>query len=96
MEASAPSTVSLSIRGPLRRSDLPGLCARLCGLLARAERGPVDCHVAGIAADAVAIDALARLQLAARRHGCRVRLRGASPELTALVAFLGLRDVLAS
>ena len=40
--------------------------------------------------------ALARLQLAARRHRCVIRLRGASDELRALVAFIGLEDVLPS
>ena len=40
------------------------------------------------------VDALARLQLAARRHGCQVRLRHASTELLELVAFMGLSDVL--
>ena len=53
------------------------------------------CDVSGVRADAVTVEALARLQLAARRHGCRVVLRGASPELLDLVAFMGLRDVLA-
>jgi ABC-type transporter Mla MlaB component len=52
------------------------------------------CDVSGIAVDAVTIDALARLQLAARRYGCQVRLRGASDELRELVAFMGLQDVL--
>jgi ABC-type transporter Mla MlaB component len=54
----------------------------------------VFCDVQGFAADAVTVDALARLQLAARRHQCRVRLRGASNELRALVALMGLREVL--
>jgi anti-anti-sigma regulatory factor len=42
----------------------------------------------------VTVDALARLQLAARRTGCTVCLRGASPELRDLVAFMGLDSVL--
>jgi class 3 adenylate cyclase len=54
----------------------------------------VFCDVRGFAADAVTVDALARLQLAARRRRCQVMLRGASNELRALVAFMGLRDVL--
>ncbi len=54
----------------------------------------VFCDIQGVAADAVTVDALARLQLAARRHRCQVRLRGASNELRELVAFMGLRDVL--
>jgi hypothetical protein len=54
----------------------------------------VFCDVQGFAADAVTVDALARLQIAARRHQCQLRLRGASNELRELVAFMGLRDVL--
>ena len=38
---------------------------------------------------------LARLQLAATRSGCRVRLRNASAELLELVDFMGLEHVLA-
>lgn len=44
--------------------------------------------------DAVTVDALARLQLAARRLSCRLLLRNASPELLELVTFMGLADVL--
>jgi len=40
------------------------------------------------------VDALARLQLAAHRRGCRIRLVHASAELLALVRFMGLEDVL--
>jgi ABC-type transporter Mla MlaB component len=50
--------------------------------------------VAGFPADAVTVDALARLQLAARRHGCRLQLVNPSAELRELVAFMGLEDVL--
>jgi ABC-type transporter Mla MlaB component len=54
----------------------------------------VVCDVACARADVVTVEALARLQLAARRHGCRVTLRHASDELRQLIAFMGLRDVL--
>ena len=54
----------------------------------------IFCDVHGVSPDAVTVDALARLQLAARRHQCKVRLRGASDELCELVAFMGLSDVL--
>jgi hypothetical protein len=40
------------------------------------------------------VDALARLQLAARRLGLRLRLRDASPELQELVCFAGLAEAL--
>ena len=40
------------------------------------------------------IDALARLELAARRLGLQLRLRDASIELEELLMFAGLREVL--
>jgi hypothetical protein len=52
------------------------------------------CDVAGVEPDAVTVDALARLQLAARRIGCQVRLQNASAELRQLIAFMGLHNVL--
>jgi hypothetical protein len=55
----------------------------------------VDCDVAGLPPDAVTVDALARLQLVARRNGWVVRLCNASAELLELVALMGLDDVLA-
>lgn len=45
-------------------------------------------------ADLVVVDGLARLQLAARRLGCSIRLQDACPELRALVDLVGLADVL--
>jgi hypothetical protein len=54
----------------------------------------IVCDVGALAPDAVAVDALARLQLTARRHGLEIRLRHASSELQELLAFVGLRDVL--
>ena len=92
--AASADTVAFAVRGPIARADLPGLCARVCALLERSRAGVVLCDVRGVAPDAVTVDALARLQLAARRHGCRVRLRHASDELLELVAFMGLSDVL--
>jgi hypothetical protein len=50
--------------------------------------------VRNVEADAVTVDTLARLQLAARRLSCRLLLSNASPELLELVAFMGLADVL--
>ena len=44
--------------------------------------------------DAGTVDALARLQLAARRCGCDVKLRNANLELRRLIAWAGLDEVL--
>jgi ABC-type transporter Mla MlaB component len=91
-----PRIATLTIDGPLARADLPGLFARTCALLDRGgvAVGVLRCEVAAVDADAVAVDALARLALAARRRGCRVRLTGASEELTELIEFAGLAEVL--
>ena len=83
-----------AIWGPIARDDLPGLCERVCALLHDLGPGETRCDVTGVAADAVTIDALARLQLAAQRLGCRVRLENASDDLCDLIAFMGLNDVL--
>jgi ABC-type transporter Mla MlaB component len=94
MAVPAPQTIAFAVDGPIARADLPGLCERVCGLLERSGADIALCDVSGVDPDGVTIDALARLQLAARRHGCQVRLRHASSELLELLAFMGLRDVL--
>jgi ABC-type transporter Mla MlaB component len=87
-------TFTFEVHGPITRSDLPGLCARVCGLLERSGATVALCDLRAVEPDAVTVDALARLQLAARRHGCQVRLRGVSDELRELLALIGLADVL--
>jgi ABC-type transporter Mla MlaB component len=94
MAIRAAPTVAFAIWGPIARADLPGLCDRVCALLEQSGARIARCDVRSVAPDAVAVDALARLQLAARRHDCQVRLCGASPDLVDLVTFMGLRDVL--
>jgi ABC-type transporter Mla MlaB component len=94
MAAAAPKPLAFAVEGPIARADLPGLCARICALLEESGASVAFCDVRGLDPDAVAVDALARLQLAARRYGCRVRLRHASAEMRDLVAFMGLDDVL--
>jgi ABC-type transporter Mla MlaB component len=86
--------VAFAIRGPINRADLPGLCERVCALLSRSSADVVFCDACGVDPDAVTVDALARLQLAARRQGCQVRLRHVSYELRELVDFMGLTSVL--
>jgi ABC-type transporter Mla MlaB component len=94
MAAPAPTTITFAVWGPIARSDLPGLCDRICALLTSSDAAVALCDVRGVGPDAVTVDALARLQLAARRNGCQVRLRNASDELVELLAFMGLSDVL--
>jgi hypothetical protein len=83
----------LVIEGPIAAADLPLLCERLSVLAAGAD--DLVCDVRALAPDALSINALARLQLTARRLGCRIRLRNASSELARLLWFCGLGGVLA-
>ena len=58
-------------------------------------QGEIAWDVGGIGeADAATIDALARLQLAAKRAGCRLRLCNATTELFELLLFAGLAEAL--
>ena len=93
MTTPGPHEVAFSIRGPIDRSDLEGLCDRVCGLLGDVG-SIVACDVSGVEPDAVTVDALARFQLAAGRRGCVVRLRNASTGLLDLVGMMGLTNVL--
>lgn len=86
----------LEICGPLRREDLAGLYIRACRVLAQGRSRLWIVDVATVAADAVAVDALARLELAARRHGSRVAIRGGGPEMWELIELMGLRGVFLS
>jgi ABC-type transporter Mla MlaB component len=94
MAAPAPQTVAFAIGGPLTRADLPALCECVDTLLESSGADVMLCDVASADPDAVTLDALARVRLAARRRGCETRLRGASTELVALLDFAGLRGVL--
>jgi ABC-type transporter Mla MlaB component len=90
------ATVYAQVRGPLRRTDLRGLYARICATLEAARGGTLVCDVGRVAPDAVAVEALARLALGARRHGCRVVVANAPKELSDLVALVGLEEALLS
>jgi hypothetical protein len=86
--------IVFAVYGPIARADLPGLCNRVCRLLQTSDGSVLVCEIgSGVAPDAIAVDALARLELAARRLGCHIRLRDVSPELQQLIRFCGLQDV---
>jgi ABC-type transporter Mla MlaB component len=95
MPTQRTQVVAFSIRGPIARADLPGLCERVCALLPEGT-SVARCDVSGVEPDAVCVDALARLQLAARRRGCCVQLENASDALLDLVELMGLTHVLAA
>ena len=88
-------TIELVIAGPMTGAAIAGLCARVRVMLEGSGADLVICDVSSVGdPDAGTIDALARMQLTARRMGRRVQLRHACADLQDLVAFTGLGDVL--
>jgi len=87
--------ISFTVWGPILRGDIPGLSKRVCRLLEESKPDTALCEVCNVAVpDAVTVEALARLQVAAQRYGCRVKLCNASTELLELIAFMDLHDVI--
>jgi NADPH-dependent ferric siderophore reductase len=81
------------ITGPIADGDVEALCALLRAVVATSDAAVIICDVAALPANARAIEALARLQLTARRLHRRIRLQRASPELRQLLQFAGLAGV---
>jgi hypothetical protein len=89
-----PHTVLVIVEDHPDGLDADALCGRIAVLL---EGDPVESVVYDVGAlahpDLGTVDALARLQLASRRLGCRVRLLHASVELRELLDLTGLAGV---
>ncbi|MFI8243241.1 STAS domain-containing protein [Streptomyces sp. NPDC085866] len=78
--------------GPVTRDEVAGLCDDVRALLEVTGAGVVVCDVGGLGPPGLAVvDLLARLELAARRAGGRIRLRDPDPALRALLDLVGLR-----
>jgi anti-anti-sigma regulatory factor len=92
--AQTPPTIEFRIGPCIDRADIPGLCDRARRQMEGIAAEGLICDVASIVdADAVTVDALARLQLTARRLGGQVRVEHASPALRELLALMGLSGV---
>ncbi|BEL02569.1 hypothetical protein Q0Z83_007600 [Actinoplanes sichuanensis] len=90
------SAVRFVVGPVVARADIPELCARLADLLRGRAGELVECDVGGLAeADVAAVEAVARLRLTARRHGRRLVVVGAGPDLRLLFGLLGLTELLA-
>jgi ABC-type transporter Mla MlaB component len=77
------------------RDAVSALCHRLRSLIDQSHARLIICDVSILRpCDLMAIDALARLGLTARRLGCSIQLQGGSDDLLALIAFAGLQAVL--
>ncbi|MET7616367.1 STAS domain-containing protein [Streptomyces sp. NPDC005408] len=94
MDATEP--ILVRIAGRVSPADVPRLCEELGARLSCSEATEVICDVGELThANLAAVNALARLQLTARRLGCRIRLRNAGPELRALLDLVGFGEVVA-
>ncbi|MFJ4830443.1 STAS domain-containing protein [Streptomyces sp. NPDC088747] len=90
VDATTPAVLVLP--GPVTRDEVPGLCDGVRVRLEASGGGVVVCDVAGLGPPGLgAVDVLARLQLAARRAGGRIRLVNPDPGLRALLDLVGLR-----
>ncbi|MEU0191747.1 STAS domain-containing protein [Streptomyces afghaniensis] len=82
----------LVLPGPVARDEVSGLSDDVRALLRTSRARVVVCDVGGLGPPGLAaVDLLARLQLAARRAGGRIRLRDPDPALRALLDLAGLR-----
>jgi ABC-type transporter Mla MlaB component len=83
------------LHGPMAEAEVLALCERLGSLLDASRAEWIDCDCSALVeGDLPTIDALARLQLTAARHGSTLNLRGVPPSLVELVAFAGLARIL--
>jgi ABC-type transporter Mla MlaB component len=91
MAPGASRDARLRLREPFGLADVRALCDRAERLLQEGHPTDLECDVGGVRApDLGTVEALARVELTAKRLGADVRLRGASVELLELLALCGL------
>ena len=84
----------LVVAWPIADGDIAGLCERLRRVITASGAEVVACDVGDLPANCRALEALARLQLTARRANRTIRLQRASPALQELLDLAGLADVI--
>jgi ABC-type transporter Mla MlaB component len=95
LAAPNPSTIVFALDGPIAPEDVRWMCERVRSLVQASGTGHVICDVGAVVhPDAVTVEALARMQLTARRLGGRLKFQNACGELRDLLSVSGLSDVL--
>jgi ABC-type transporter Mla MlaB component len=90
-----PKTIVVVVDGPVTYAGIPALCERFGELLEGSDADHAICDVSAVVEpDAVALEALTRLQLTATRMGRSMELHHPCRELTDILALAGLSDVL--
>ena len=88
-------SIVVPIRQPSKPADVASVCREVCSRLEATDAERLVCDVGAIdEPDVMTIDALARIQLTARRLGRIGLVAGAGPALTRLLELAGLDDVL--
>jgi anti-anti-sigma regulatory factor len=89
-----PNTLIVTLRGVIDRNAAARLDDEVGDVLGATGVTLVICDLGRvIQPNAATVDAVCRVRLAARRLGCPLRLRHASPELLDLLDLMGLCDV---
>ena len=84
----------MAVRPQLARDEVRALGEQLVHRLGEGDVAEVQVDLSSVRApDVVYVDALARMQLVARRQDSRVRLIGSCPRLMELLALVGLEDM---
>ena len=84
----------MPVRPHLAREEVRALCEQLVRRLSEGDVAEVQVDVRSVRTpDVVYIDALARIQLIARRQDSQVRLIGPCPRLLELLVLVGLEDM---
>ena len=95
VDRASPRTIRLVVRSDFAPGDVRPLADRLVRELRPDDVTEVLVDVSRVRSPDIGyVDALARLQLGARRHGSRVRLVGPCPRLLELLALVGLEELL--
>ncbi len=91
--AGSPTTGMLVLASPCVHGDVARLVERLAAVILTCDAPTIACDAHDLPASLVSVEALARLQLAARRRDRRIRLDRVSPELQRLLELVGLAGV---
>lgn len=86
--------VVIALEGSIARKDIGPLCEHAQAILESSAGDLMLCDVRQVRSDACAVDALARLQLTARRLGRRMQVVNVCEELRGLLVLMGLQEVM--
>lgn len=96
MQPGPQRPIEIVLHSRIAPAAIPVLCELVHDLILKShETAGVTCDVSALGTpDEIALDALMRLQLTARRLGTSIHLRNARGDLVDLLAVAGLSDVL--